>query len=219
VTLSILLVALAYVFGATPTSYWVGRAFYGVDLRKVGSGNLGATNAFRTLGARAAVPVMLVDLLKGWIPVALFPRLTPESPFGWTLGYGAAAILGHVFSFWVRFRGGKGVATSAGVFLALAPWAVLVSLVAWIAAVALTGYVSLGSILAALTLPLAMLLSPHPGGTTALIFACALSLFVIWAHRSNVRRLLRGEERRFTRKRKTVSGTGRGAEDEGAGRR
>ncbi|MEX1258383.1 MAG: glycerol-3-phosphate 1-O-acyltransferase PlsY [Gemmatimonadota bacterium] len=200
-TVPLLLVALAYLLGATPTSYWVGQAFYGLDLRKVGSGNLGATNAYRALGARAAVPVMLVDLLKGWAPVALFPRFAPEASFGWTLGYGAAAILGHVFSFWVRLRGGKGVATSAGVFVALAPWAVLVALGVWVGAVLLTGYVSLGSILAAVTLPIAMLFTPHPGGRSALVFAIALALFVIGAHRSNIRRLLRGDERRFGRRR------------------
>jgi glycerol-3-phosphate acyltransferase PlsY len=195
-TRPILLVALAYLLGSTPTSYWVGRLFHGVDLRTVGSGNLGATNAYRALGARAAVPVMIVDVLKGWAPVALFPRLA-DAPFGWTLGYGAAAIFGHVFSFWVGFRGGKGVATSAGVFLGLAPWAVLVALGIWLSTLALTGYVSLGSILAALTLPIAMLFTPHAGGRAALLFTVGLSLFVIWAHRGNIVRLFRGEERRF----------------------
>jgi glycerol-3-phosphate acyltransferase PlsY len=160
---------------------------------------------------------MLIDVLKGWIPVALFPRLAPEASFGWTLGYGAAAILGHVFSFWVRFRGGKGVATSAGVFLGLAPWAVLVALVVWLGAVVLTGYVSLGSILAALTLPFAMLFTPHPGGVMALAFASALSLFVVWAHRMNLRRLMRGEEGRFHTRKSDRSGSHGGTGDDGAG--
>jgi glycerol-3-phosphate acyltransferase PlsY len=208
----ILLLSLAYVLGATPTSFWVGRLFYGVDLRAVGSGNLGATNAYRTLGARAAIPVMVVDLLKGWAPVALFPRLVTEAPFGWTLAYGAAAILGHVFSFWVGFKGGKGVATSAGVFLALAPWAVLVALIVWLAAVLLTGYVSLGSILAALILPIAITLTPHVGGNPTLVFTVALALFVVWAHRANVGRLVRGEEKRFGKDRRKRNSTRSGVD-------
>ena len=115
------LVLLAYVVGATPTSFWVGRYGYGVDLREMGSGNLGATNTFRVLGGKAALPVMVVDIAKGWLPVFLFPQVDGSAAWTWALAYGAAAIVGHVFSFWVGFRGGKGVATSGGVFLALAP--------------------------------------------------------------------------------------------------
>jgi glycerol-3-phosphate acyltransferase PlsY len=170
---------------------------YGVDLRNEGSGNLGATNAFRVLGTRAALPVVFADVLKGWIPVALFPLLVPGIPFGWTLGFAAAVILGHVFSFWVNFRGGKGVATSGGVFLALAPTGVFAALVLWIAAVYLTGYVSVGSILAALALPVAVYLTPHQGGDALVLFSTVLSAFVIWAHRKNIRRLCRGDEPRF----------------------
>ncbi len=130
---------------------------------------------------------------------AIFPLITPSAPSGWAIGYGAAAIVGHVFSFWVGFKGGKGVATSAGVFLALAPWASLIAFVVWLAAVLSTGYVSLGSILAALTLPIAIVLTPYRGGALVPVFTVALAAFVIWAHRSNIRRLLRGEERRFGR--------------------
>lgn len=199
------LVGAAYVLGSTPTSYWVGRAVFGVDLRTRGSGNLGATNAFRVLGARAAVPVVAFDILKGWVPVALFPLAVPEAGLGWKLAIGAAAILGHAFSFWVGFRGGKGVATSAGVFLALAPWAVLIGLSVWVGALLATGYVSVGSILAALVLPFGVMWTPHDGGTAVVAFTGALSTFVIWAHRSNIRRLLRGEEARFGRR----TGSGR----------
>lgn len=195
----LLLTGLSYLVGATPTALWVGKGIHGTDLRRVGSGNLGATNAFRVLGWKAAVPVIVVDVAKGWIPVALFPLLAPAHPEGWVLMFGAAAILGHVFSFWIGFRGGKGVATSAGVFLALAPWAVLVGLAVWGAAVLTTRYVSLGSILAAVVLPGAVLLTPSRGGEGAVWFAVALALFVLWAHRENLRRLLRGEEHRMGR--------------------
>jgi glycerol-3-phosphate acyltransferase PlsY len=200
-----LLVVLGYVMGATPTSYWVGRAFHGVDLRTVGSGNLGATNAFRVLGWKAALPVVLFDVGKGFLPAWGFPRLDgPGLGSHWALIYGSAAILGHVFSVWVRFRGGKGVATSAGVFLAVAPWAALLAFLAWILVLATTRIVSLASIMAAVALPLAVFLLPHRGGPALLVFAAALGAFVIWAHRANVGRLLRGEEKR-------ISSSGRGS--------
>jgi len=200
VVIPLLFLPLAYLLGATPTSYWVGKALHGVDLRQVGSGNLGATNTFRALGWKAALPVMLVDVLKGWVPVAVFPLLGGGGAGTlWVLAYGAAAILGHVFSFWVGFRGGKGVATSAGVFLGLAPWAVLLALGVWLAVVFSTRIVSLGSIAAALILPPAVALTPTRGGSVVFWFTLVLALFVIFAHRQNIRRLLRGEEHRFVR--------------------
>lgn len=190
------LVAAAYVLGATPTSHWVATWFYGRDLRREGSGNLGATNTYRVLGLRAALPVFLADVFKGWAPAALFPTLVPGDP-GWAAAFGGAAVLGHVFSFWVGFRGGKGVATASGVFLALAPWATLVAFALWIGAVFSTRYVSLGSILAAIAIPAGVMLLPHRGGSAVVVLSFALSGFVIWAHRANIRRLLRGEENRF----------------------
>jgi acyl phosphate:glycerol-3-phosphate acyltransferase len=190
------LLALSYLLGATPTSYWVGRAFHGIDLRDHGSSNLGATNAFRVMGAKWAVPVVLVDVAKGSIPVWLFADIAGVG-FEWALGFGAAAIAGHIFSVWVGFKGGKGVATSAGVFLAIAPWAVLGSFVVWLLLALPTGYVSLGSIGAALTLPVFVAFAPHEGGAYVLWFTAALAVFVTWAHRSNMRRLLDGTENRF----------------------
>jgi len=196
------LVAISYLVGATPTSYWVGKAFHGIDLRREGSGNLGATNVFRVLGWKAAVPVVVIDIAKGWIPVGLFSVWAGAS-IPWTLAFGAAAIVGHVFSFWVGFRGGKGVATSAGVFLALAPWAVLGAFAAWCVLTLPTGYVSLGSIGAAIVLPVLVALTPHRGGAAVPIFSVALAAFVVWAHRGNIVRLMRGEENRFGRERVT----------------
>ncbi|MFC1660918.1 glycerol-3-phosphate 1-O-acyltransferase PlsY [Gemmatimonadota bacterium] len=200
---------LAYAMGATPTSYWVGRLFFGVDLRTVGSGNLGATNTFRILGWRAAVPVALVDVLKGWFPVWFFPQVDHTAAWGWTLAYAAATILGHVFSFWVRFRGGKGIAASAGVFLALAPWAVLIALVVWVGVVSFTRIVSLGSLAAALAVPISVVFLPHWGGDALLYFTLGLAGFVFWSHRSNLGRLMRGEENRFGRSK--AGGGGRGS--------
>jgi glycerol-3-phosphate acyltransferase PlsY len=193
-----LLIPLAYLAGSLPTSLWVGKALHGVDLRTVGSGNLGATNAFRVLGWRTAVVVLTVDVLKGWLPTWLFPRVdSPTAGWGWVLGYATAAIVGHVYSVWARFRGGKGVATSAGVLVALAPWATLGAAAVWAVTVFLTRTVSLASVLSAVMLPAAVALTPHQGGATLSWFALALAAFVIWAHRANLGRLLRGEELRF----------------------
>ena len=195
-----LLLPLAYLVGATPTSFWVGRVFYGVDLRRHGSGNLGATNAFRLLGVKAAVSVIIIDVGKGFLPVALFPALAgPTVGSQWILAYGGAAIVGHVFSLWVGFRGGKGVATSAGVFLGLAPWALLGAFLAWLMAVLSTRIVSAGSLAAALALPLVVWLVPPEGGVPVQLFASALALFIVWSHRSNISRLMRGEEKRISR--------------------
>ena len=193
----LLLTVAAYLAGSIPTSHWVARAFYGKDLRKEGSGNLGATNVYRVLGWSAALPVLAVDIVKGWAPAALFPLLTPGAPAAWAVAYGAAAVAGHVFSFWVGFKGGKGVATSCGVFLALAPWAALIGFGVWAAAVYWTGYVSVGSILAAIALPVAVFFTPYRGGAALPAFAAGLGLFIVWAHRGNIERLLKGEERRF----------------------
>ncbi len=200
-----LLLVGAYVLGATPTALWVGRGLFGVDLRREGSGNLGATNTLRTLGWKAAGLVMLGDVFKGFLPVAFFPGLAGVGSPAWLVAFGAAAIAGHVFSFWVGFRGGKGVATSTGVFLALAPWALAIALVVWAATVALSRWVSLGSVLAAVALPPAVLLTPHRGGQTVVAFSIFLALFILWSHRANIGRIRRGEERRIT----VGSGAGR----------
>ncbi|MEJ2501950.1 MAG: glycerol-3-phosphate 1-O-acyltransferase PlsY [Gemmatimonadota bacterium] len=196
------LLGLAYLLGAVPTSYLVARAVRGIDLRQHGSGNLGATNAFRVLGWRPALPVVIADILKGWVPAAYFPLWDGAESPEWGLAYGAAAILGHVFSVFVGFRGGKGVATSAGVFLALAPWAVLIAGIVWGVVVTLTRLVSLGSILAAIVLPIAVFATAEPPHVVWL--SVALALFVIYAHRSNIRRLVRGQENRLSRSSENV---------------
>ena len=194
----VVLLLLAYLTGAFPTSYVVARAARGIDLRQHGSGNLGATNAFRVLGWRVALPVVIGDTLKGWFPAAFFPLWDNQPQPEWALAYGAAAILGHVFSPYVRFKGGKGVATSGGVFWALMPLARLGALILWIAIVAATRIVSIASIAAAIAVPLLVL--ALNGSAEVLGLAIALAAFVIFAHRANIRRLVRGEEHRFGRK-------------------
>ncbi len=196
----ILLLLAAYLMGSTPTSYVAGR-LRGVDLRREGSGNLGATNAYRVLGWRVALPVMLIDMAKGWVPASIFPSWADSPSVWWALAFGAAAIVGHVYPVWMRFRGGKGVATSAGVMLALAPVAVLLGLAVWIALVWSTGYVSLGSIVAAPTVAIAV--AVLSGNGPVLWLTIAVAAFIVYAHRSNIHRLLAGQENRFGRKTRT----------------
>lgn len=186
----------AYLLGAVPASYLAGRA-RGIDLRQHGSGNLGATNTFRVLGARIAAPVMLFDLLKGWFPLWCFPRWDGSAEWRWALAYGGAAILGHVFPVYTRFHGGKGVATAAGVFLGLAPAAVAIAFAVWLGAFWGGRMVSLASIAAALGLVASLLLLPNP--VEARVLGVAVALFVIFGHRSNLGRIARGEEHRFGR--------------------
>lgn len=190
------LAAAAYVAGATPASHWIGRAAYGIDLRAHGSGNLGATNAFRILGWKAGVPVVLTDVFKGFAPAFWFPLLDGAPDPSWGVLYGASAIVGHVFSFWTGFRGGKGVATGAGVLAALSPPALALAVVAWGMVVLLTRYVSMASVAAAATAAAAVWLDAG-AGTPLRVFMSGVAGFVAWAHRSNLARLAAGEEPRL----------------------
>jgi acyl phosphate:glycerol-3-phosphate acyltransferase len=199
-----LLLAASYLLGAVPASYLAGMWTRGIDLRKHGSGNLGATNTFRVLGPRVAAPVMLFDVLKGWVPAFVFVRLDGTGALEWALAYGAAAIVGHVFPVYMRFRGGKGVATGAGVFLALAPLAVGVGFLVWALTVWRTRMVSLGSILAALALVVVLWTSPY-AETAVRILGSGIALFVLLSHRANLGRILRGEEPRFRKAKDPVA--------------
>jgi acyl phosphate:glycerol-3-phosphate acyltransferase len=194
----------AYLLGAVPTSYLAGRLLRGIDLRRHGSGNLGATNVFRTLGVTPAVAVLTLDILKGfcaafWL-TGWFALDGNQVALGMVLGF--AAIAGHVFSPFVRFRGGKGVATAAGVFLALAPKALGICVVVWAALMALSRIVSVASLGAALALPVALFLTTSGSGAESWLlrgFGILISAAVIVTHRSNIVRLARGEEKRLSR--------------------
>lgn len=196
----------SYLLGAIPTSYLVSRAFAKIDLREHGSGNLGATNLYRVLGWRYAVPVALFDIAKGAVPVLLFaPQVTDSELFA--LACGVAAILGHVFSVFVQFKGGKGVATAAGVMLGLTPVALSVAAIVWALVVLLTGYVSLGSIAAAAVLPFAVYLLEHPRTPELLWIDTLVAAGVILLHRRNIQRLLKGTESRFGRRAASSTGS------------
>jgi glycerol-3-phosphate acyltransferase PlsY len=194
----LLALAISYAIGSIPFAYLAGAAA-GVDLRKQGSGNLGATNVFRVLGWKIGIVVFLADALKGALPVLLLPpRIhAPGDPVLWALACGVAAIVGHVRPLYLGFRkGGKGVATAAGVFFALAPLPMLVTFAVFVAIVLGTGYVSLGSLVAAALLPV-LLLFTHGASSPLFIVSVVIACFVYWTHRANIGRLRRGEEHRF----------------------
>ncbi len=197
---------LAYLAGSIPAAYIAGKLTKGIDLRQHGSGNLGATNVYRVLGAKIAVAVLLFDAAKGALPVLYFPRLldpsavTAASATWWSIAFGIAAIAGHVRPVFLLWNGGgKGVATASGVFGALAPAAIGVTLVVWFLVLVLSGYMSLASLAGAAVLPIAIAVLR---GIRSPLFAVSIivAAFVFWTHRSNIARLRRGDEPRFGRK-------------------
>lgn len=198
--MGVLALLAAYVLGSTPTSYVAGRALKGIDLRSVGSGNLGATNVYRTLGAPAAVVVLAVDMLKGFAPTWWFASwfALGESAW-WPAALGVVSILGHVRPYLGLFRGGgKGVATASGVFMALSPLAFGIALSVFVLVVVLTRFVSLGSMLGAVTLAIASL-ALYGADSYRTWLGTAVAALVLWTHRANIGRLRRGEESRIGR--------------------
>jgi glycerol-3-phosphate acyltransferase PlsY len=194
----LLALAFAYVSGSLPFAYIAG-AIKGVDLRKQGSGNLGATNVFRVLGWKIGVVVFLLDALKGALPVLMLPLRIEgaTNPTLWAIACGVAAIAGHVRPVFLKFRkGGKGVATAAGVFFALAPVPMAITFAVFVAVVLATGYVSLGSLISAILLP-TLLLIAQGAESPLFIVSVIVATFVFWTHRANISRLRRGEEHRF----------------------
>jgi glycerol-3-phosphate acyltransferase PlsY len=190
--------ALSYLSGSIPFAAIAGK-LKGVDLRKHGSGNLGATNVFRVLGWKIGIAVFLADALKGALPVYFLPpRITsPRDPVVWAIACGIAAIAGHVRPIFLGLRrGGKGVATAAGVFFALAPLPMAITFAVFVGVVLGTGYVSLGSLISAIVLPGLLLVTLGPR-TPLFVVSVVIALFVFWTHRTNIARLRRGEEHRF----------------------
>ena len=198
--LSILL--LAYVAGATPFGYLVAK-WKGIDIRQHGSGNIGATNVIRVLGKKIGIPVFAMDMLKGLLPVVaarLWCTWTAHEPTWPMLLAALGSVLGHNFTFWLGFKGGKGVATSAGAILALLPAALGVAVVVWLIFFFSTRYVAVASIAAGLSLPLTVLAQRALTGSPALPllgFATVIGLLAVWRHRSNIQRLREGTENRF----------------------
>ena len=190
--LSLALVA-AYLVGSVSPSYLLGKWLKGIDLREHGSGNLGATNVFRVLGKGPGLAALLCDILKGWLPVKCFPLLWPRAfelfpdPFLYPVLIGASAIAGHNWTIFLRFRGGKGVATSGGVFLALSPQLCLLGFFIWALIRQVTRSVALGSLAAAFSLPIfSLLLRKSP---TLTCFAFLIAISTLYTHRSNLRKI------------------------------
>ena len=196
---------LAYVAGSIPAAFIAGKVTRGIDLRQHGSGNLGATNVYRVLGAKVAIVVLLFDAAKGAVPVLWFPHLLAPVPDAataplWRIAFGIAAIVGHVRPVFLLWKGGgKGVATASGVFGALAPAAIVITLIVWLTVLVTSGYMSLASLAGAAALPVAVAII---AGVRSPVFAVSIlvAAFVFWTHRANIRRLRRGEEPRFGRK-------------------
>jgi glycerol-3-phosphate acyltransferase PlsY len=199
--MGIVALLVAYAAGSLPSAYLAGRLVKGVDLRTRGSRNLGATNVYREVGAGPAAIVLTVDVLKGALPVVFLPPVVGSSPEGrvwWAIAFGLAAIAGHARSVFLGWRGGgKGVATGAGVFAVLIPLPLAIAVLVFVIVVALTRFVSLGSLVAALMLPVASWL--HRGVTPPFWASVIVAVYVVWSHRENIARLRAGTERRLGR--------------------
>ncbi len=197
----ILICIIAYLLGSIPTSFIFGKLTQGIDLRKYGSGNVGATNALRVLGTPVGLLTLLIDLAKGFFPVFIVQNLLPSPDLLLPILAALAAILGHIFTIFLKFKGGKGVATSAGAIIALAPEHVLVALTIFLIIVILTRFVSLGSIIAALSLfilQLIQFLQTDFDNSELFIFISFVVIFILIKHRANIKRLLQGKENKIS---------------------
>ena len=198
--IEIVALVVSYLLGATPFGFLAGR-IKGIDIRDHGSGNIGATNAFRVLGKTTGIVVFVLDFLKGIVPVLVVKTIWSESDLG-ALCAGVGAILGHNFTFWLGFKGGKGIATSAGALLGIMPVAMACGLVVWFVLFAITKYVAVASMGAALMIPIVTVITDRTN-TPLVVFSTLIAVLAIVRHRSNIQRLLAGEEHRFSRKSET----------------
>ena len=197
------LVLLAYLTGSLPSAVWVGKMFYKIDVREYGSGNAGATNTFRVLGKKAGIPVLFLDILKGWISVYYAWLLSnsydlnlnqPDLFFENQLVFGIAAVFGHLFPIYTGFRGGKGIATMLGLLIGLSPIAASYSLIVFVIVLLISRYVSLASMIASITFPLYVILILNSINESENLFAIFVPILSLITHQKNIERLLRGEE-------------------------
>ena len=203
----IILIIISYLIGSTPTSIIVGRITKGIDIREHGSGNAGGTNVFRVLGWKPALFVVVIDVFKGWLPAAIFAPAFYYAQIIPDLGVvqilcGFSAVLGHTYTIFARFKGGKGVGTLGGMLIALFPTAFPFCLAIALITIILTGYVSLASILASVSLPIFLFILPpffgvNPAPLSLMVFSLLIPWFITFTHRSNIQRLRSGEENRF----------------------
>jgi glycerol-3-phosphate acyltransferase PlsY len=197
----------AYLIGSIPSAVWVGKAFYGVDVRTRGSGNAGATNTIRVLGVKAGIPVLLFDVFKGWLAVYLahffFPGYFSQvQKTNYEIITAAAVVLGHVFPVFAGFKGGKGIATLVGVGIALYPYEVYIVIAIFVVMLLLFKYVSLASITASVAFPFIVIFGFHQRSTALMLLAIFVGVFIPITHRKNIKRLLNGTESKFSTKKK-----------------
>ena len=198
-TETLLFVLLAYLTGAFPSAVWIGKTFYKIDVREFGSGNAGATNTFRVLGKKAGIPVLIMDIFKGWLSVNYISFLTniPESAeavFEIKLAFGIAAVIGHLFPIYTGFRGGKGIATLLGLLIGLQAVAALYSILVFVIVFITSKYVSLASIIASIAFPVLVVLILGSTNVSLNLFAFFVPILSLITHQKNIERLLRGEE-------------------------
>lgn len=198
VILVILLVAGAYLLGSIPSAVWIGKRFYGIDIREHGSKNAGTTNTLRVLGRRAALPVFALDVAKGYVAVTLaqlsFFEANSSAMYNLKIALCVAAILGHILPIFASFKGGKGVATLAGSILAVYPSAVLLSLAVFLVVLATTHYVSLGSMIGGVMFPISIIVIYRETDLSLIIFSIVIAILLIFTHRKNIKRLKGGTE-------------------------
>jgi len=199
-------IVLAYLCGSLPFGLLIARVVAGIDIREKGSGNIGATNVSRVLGAKWGIATLLLDVLKGLLPVLLIPRYFAESDTGWFILLrvvaGISTVVGHMFPVWLKFRGGKGVATSLGVVVMLTPFGSLAALSGFALCMLASRFVALSSIVAAIIFAIGQMfiLQPNPFAVEKLplsVFSLAVPALIVIQHRSNIGRLMRGEEKKF----------------------
>ncbi len=206
----IALVIAGYLLGSIPSAVWIGKHFYGVDIREHGSRNAGTTNMLRVLGRRAALPVFVIDFLKGFVAVSLsvlvayLPQFSAGGEYGVNgiyllkVGLVIVAVLGHIFPIFAGFKGGKGVATLAGAVMGVDPSSVLLCLAVWVVVLVMSNYVSLSSIVAGCSFPVFILVSPKTNHVlTLIIFSFVVAILLVVTHRKNISRLVAGTENKI----------------------
>jgi glycerol-3-phosphate acyltransferase PlsY len=198
----------AYFLGSIPTSVWVGKWFYNIDIREHGSGNAGATNTFRILGKKAGIPVLIIDILKGVFAVSLSYWFsgydqTDNNFINYQLGLGFCALMGHIFPLFANFRGGKGVATILGAVIAINPIGAFIAMGVFIIVLLISNYVSLSSMIAALSFPVYVFVFSNTSSISLKIFSMVIAILIIIMHHNNIKRLIKGEESKVFKRRKS----------------
>lgn len=197
----IIIIFCSYLLGSIPTAVWIGKIFYKIDVRKFGSGNAGATNTFRTIGSKAGISVLIIDILKGFIAVklVLLSGIDPNTNawINFKIVLTVVALIGHIFPIFARFKGGKGVATLLGAVIAIAPWAAAIAVVVFIIVLTVTKYVSLASMFAVTSFPIVVIYILKLESNSLICFSILVAILLLATHHKNIERLINKKEVRF----------------------